>query len=205
MKGPYTGPVDPKLSWPACERNKDPLLAVLRDVLPARGLVLEIASGTGQHVAHFAARLPDLTFQPTDPAPDHRASIAAWTEGLPNVRPPLPLDVTERPWGIGPVDALVCANMVHIAPWEACEGLLAGAGEEVRPGGPVVIYGPFRRAGHPFAESNAAFDADLRRRDARWGVRDLERVLEVAARAGLALEEVREMPANNLAVVLRRS
>ncbi|HYG87490.1 MAG TPA: DUF938 domain-containing protein [Azospirillum sp.] len=192
-----------RLDAPAAGRNRDPILAVLRRVLPERGTVLEVAGGTGQHAAHFAAALPDLVWQPTDPDPAHRASIAAWTEGLPNVRPPLALDATRRPWPVERADAVLCINMIHIAPWAACLGLLGGAAEVLAPGAPLVLYGPYRRGGAHTAPSNAAFDADLRARNPEWGVRDLEAV-ETAA-AGFVLEEVVEMPANNLTVVFRRA
>ena len=192
-----------RLDAPATGRNREPILAVLRRVLPAEGLVLEVASGTGQHAAWFGAALPGLVWQPTDRDPTHRASIAAWTEGLPSVRPPLDLDTTRRPWPVQRADAVVCINMIHIAPWAACLGLLEGAAELLPPGAPLVLYGPYKRGGAHTAPSNAAFDADLRARDPNWGVRDLEAVQEAAA--GFVLEEVVEMPANNLTVVFRRS
>jgi len=192
-----------RLDAPATGRNREPILAVLRRVLPAEGLVLEVASGTGQHAAWFGAALPGLVWQPTDRDPTHRASIAAWTEGLPSVRPPLDLDTTRRPWPVQRADAVVCINMIHIAPWAACLGLLEGAAELLPPGAPLVLYGPYKRGGAHTAPSNAAFDADLRARDPTWGVRDLEAVQKAAA--GFVLEEVAEMPANNLTVVFRRS
>ncbi|WP_109121940.1 DUF938 domain-containing protein [Azospirillum sp. TSO22-1] len=192
-----------RLDAPATGRNRDPILAVLRRVLPARGTVLEVAGGTGQHAAHFAEALPDLVWQPTDPDPAHRASIAAWTEGLPNVRPPLALDATRRPWPVERADAVLCINMIHIAPWAACLGLLAGAAEILASGAPLVLYGPYRRGGAHTAPSNAAFDANLRARNPEWGVRDLEAVAHAAA--GFVLDEVVEMPANNLTVVFRRA
>lgn len=193
-----------RLTAAAAERNKDAILEVLRRVLPAKGLVLEIASGTGQHVAHFAAALPALEWQPSDPDPDHLESIRAWIEGLANVRAPLELDVTKRPWPIAMADAVFCANMIHVAPWAAAEALIAGAGEILGPGGLLILYGPFKRDGRHTALSNEAFDASLRSSDPEWGVRDLEAVAELAAAAGFGLEEVVEMPANNLGVVQRR-
>jgi SAM-dependent methyltransferase len=195
------------LCAPAPERNKDPILDVLRRVLPRQGLVLEIASGTGQHVIHFAAGLPDLTWQPSDADAQARASIAAWSADakLPNVLPPLDLDVRSEPWPVQRADALLCINMIHIAPWAAAERLLDGASRLLGPGAPLVLYGPYRRDGRHTAPSNEAFDADLRRRNPDWGVRDLEAVAALAKRNGFVLEEIVDMPANNLCVVLRRS
>jgi hypothetical protein len=191
-------------SSPAALRNRAAILDVLRDALPAQGLVLEIASGTGEHAVFFAAALPALVFQPSDVDAAARASIDAHRAqaGLPNVRPPIALDVVAQPWPVARADAVFCANMIHIAPWRACEGLLAGAAAVLPPGAPLVLYGPFRRAGVVTAPSNEAFDADLRARDPTWGVRDLDDV--VAAARGFAPAAVHEMPANNVTVVLRR-
>ena len=185
----------------ACERNREPILAALRDELPARGVVLEVASGTGMHAAWFAAALPGLTWQPTDREEASRRSVAAWCEGLPNVRPPLALDVLE-PWPVDRADAVFCANMIHIAPWEAGRALLAGAARVLSAGAPLVLYGPFVRPGVETAESNLRFDADLRARDPRWGLRSLDDV--VAAAGGFRLARVVELPANNVVVALRR-
>lgn len=199
-----------RLFFPATERNREPILAVLKRVLPGRGTVLEVASGSGEHAVFFAAALPTLTWQPSDPDPAHRASITAWTvhQRLENVLPPLPIDAAIRPWALnGPgdgLDAIYCANMIHIAPWEAAVGLLAEAGRLLRPGGPLVLYGPFQRGGQHTAPSNVDFDASLRSRNPAWGVRDLDEVAAVAAPEGLTLDEVIPMPANNLTVVLRR-
>jgi SAM-dependent methyltransferase len=200
-----SGPAQPA-SAPAAERNKEPILTVLRRVLPQRGLVLEVASGTGQHVAHFAAALPRLEWQPSDPDPAMRASIAAWIAeaGLSNVRLPIDLDVRRPDWGIDRADAVVCINMVHIAPWEATLHLAAGAARLVNPAGVLFLYGPYRRFGRHTAPSNEDFDADLKRRSPEWGVRDLEAVAEVTAGHGFVLEEVVSMPANNFSVVFRR-
>jgi SAM-dependent methyltransferase len=191
-------------SAPAAGRNKEPILEVLRRVLPPSGLVLEIASGTGQHVAHFAAALPGLRWQPSDPDPAHLTSIRAWTDELPNVLEPLELDVRHRPWPIDRADAVICSNMIHIAPWAAAEALVAGSGELLSSGGALFLYGPFRRLGGHTTPSNEAFDAQLRVRDPEWGVRDLEAVEALANGAGFVLEEVVEMPANNLSVLLRK-
>lgn len=194
---------------PATERNRDPILAVLRDELPARGVVLEIASGTGQHAVHFARALPQLTWQPSDLDDDARRSIEAWREeaGLPNLAPPLVLDVTAAPaaWPVAAADAIVCANMVHIAPWQASLGLLDGAAHLLAPGAPLITYGPYRFEGRFTAPSNQAFDASLRARDPAWGVRDLGELAREAARRGLLLASIRALPANNHVVVYRRA
>lgn len=195
-----------RLSAPAAERNRGPILDVLRRVLPASGSVLEIASGTGQHVVHFAQGLPALRWQPSDPDAHARRSIAAWIAytGLPNVAEPLAFDVRDAAWPFATVDAIVCINMIHIAPWAAAEALFAGASRVLRPGGVLVLYGPYRRAGRHTAASNEAFDAQLKSRDPAWGVRDLEAVVALGLDAGLDCIEVVEMPANNLSVVFRR-
>jgi SAM-dependent methyltransferase len=194
---------DPRISTPSALRNRDAILRVLWAHLPANGAVLEIASGTGEHVAHFAQGLPSVVFQPSDPDPARRASVDAWAEGLANVRPALALD-SSGGWPEGPVDAVVCINMIHIAPWAACEGLVRNAASVLRPGGVLLTYGPYRRAGGHTAPSNAAFDADLRARNPTWGIRDLEAVAEMAAAAGFAAPEIVGMPANNLCLVFAR-
>ncbi|KIP13027.1 MULTISPECIES: DUF938 domain-containing protein [Burkholderia] len=203
-----TTPDDPsmRLSAPAAERNRGPILDVLRRVLPARGDVLEIASGTGQHVVHFAAGLPGLHWRPSDPDAQARRSIAAWIAqaGLSNVDAPLAFDVRDAAWPFAALDAIVCINMIHIAPWACAEALFAGASRVLRPGGVLVLYGPYRREGRHTAPSNAAFDAQLRSRDPSWGVRDLETVVALGLDRGLDCIEVVEMPANNLSVVFRR-
>ena len=195
---------DARLRAPAAARNRDPILAALRPHL--RGAVLEVASGSGEHVAHLAAALPAVIFQPSDPRPEGRASIDAWvaSQGLANVRPALALDATGT-WTITGMDAVLCINMIHIAPWAATIGLMRNAGAALRPGGLLFLYGPYRRAGAHTAPSNAAFDADLKSRNPDWGVRDLEQVEATAAAAGLALEEVAPMPANNFSVLFRKS
>ncbi len=197
---------DPRRFAPATQRNRDPILAVLRRVLPATGTVLEVASGSGEHAVYFAAQLPRLTWQPSDADATARASVAAWVarEALGNVLPPVELDASADVWPVVSVDAVLCCNMVHISPWASCEGLMRGAGRALAPGGVLVLYGPFRVGGEHTAPSNAAFDADLRRRDARWGVRDLEAVVEEARGRGFDHVETVSMPANNLTVVFRR-
>lgn len=199
---------DKRRHAPATLRNRDAILAALRRHLPTRGTVLEVASGTGEHAAHFAAALPRLAFQPSDPDPGARASIDAWAAGarLPNLRAALALDVTAPDWeqAAGGTDAVLCVNMVHIAPWAATEGLMRGAGGLLPAGSVLCLYGPFRRDGRHTAPSNEAFDADLRASDPAWGVRDLEAVAAEAAAWGFAAPAVEEMPANNLFVVFRR-
>ena len=191
---------------PAAARNRDPILAVLRGVLPRTGTVLEIASGSGEHVMHFARALPGLVFQPSDPNPEARLSIAAWAadSGLANLRPPLALDAASPSWPVTAADAVLCINMIHISPWAATEGLMRGAAAILPPGTPLYLYGPYRRAGVATAPSNEAFDRDLRQRDPAWGLRDLETVAALAAAAGFSGPAVTEMPANNLSVVFRR-
>ena len=203
--------MDARLSSPSALRNRGPITDVLRGLAPARGYALEIASGTGEHAVLFGESLPGLTFQPSDPDPRHRASIDAWARsaGLSNVRPALDVDTTRTDWDRhpaidDPLDLVICINMIHISAWEAGLGLLRGAGRRLRRGGHLLLYGPYRRGGEHTSDSNAAFDASLRQRDARWGVRDLEAVLEAAADAGLRRVDVVAMPANNLSVVLQR-
>jgi hypothetical protein len=192
---------------PASARNREPILAVLRQILPERGRVLEVASGTGEHVCHFAAALPALVFQPSDKDPEALESVAAWihASGLTNVLAPLSVDVEVEDWEIdlAPFDALLNVNMIHISPFAACVGLLRGAGRLLAAGSPLCLYGPFKRGGHHTAASNEAFDQSLRGRDARFGVRDLDDVIACANEHGLSLDRVVEMPANNLCVVLR--
>ena len=190
---------------PAAARNRQPILDVLRPHLPATGLVLEIASGSGEHTAHFAQALPGLAFQPSDPDPVARASIDDWTAslGLSNVRPALALDATAN-WPIARADAVVCINMIHISPWQATVGLIEGAARLLPKNGTLFLYGPYRRAGVATAPSNLAFDRDLRARDPAWGLRALEDVTALAAAQGFGPPLVTEMPANNLSVVLRR-
>jgi len=190
---------------PAAERNRGPILDVLARVLPARGTVLEIASGTGQHVAHFAAALPVLVWLPSEFDSQLHPSITAWTAGLSNVRPPIALDATADGWPVPPLHAVYAANVVHIAPWEVCLGLLAGAGRHLVSGGLLVLYGPYRIDGAHTAPSNAAFDHQLRSSDPRWGVRDLETVRDAAQPHGLRLEERMAIPANNQTLIFRRA
>lgn len=191
---------------PAAARNRQPILEVLQPRLPTEGLVLEIASGTGEHVVHYAAARPGLVFQPSDPDADARASIDDWvrTLGLANVRPALEIDVTRPVWPVERADAVLCCNMIHIAPWDAAIGLVEGAARLLPTAGLLFTYGPYRRGGRHTAPSNEAFDADLRRRNPAWGVRDLEAVVDLAGKAGFSPPEIVEMPANNLSLLFKR-
>jgi hypothetical protein len=206
-----TGGAGGRLFAPATERNREPIATVLARMLPETGAVLEIASGTGEHVVHFARMFPRLVFQPSDPDAAHRASIGAWTAfgGHANIRQPLVLDVTTATWPV-PDDvqrslvAVVCINMIHISPWTATLGLMRGAGRILPKQGVLYLYGPYKRAGAHTAPSNEAFDRSLRERNAAWGVRDLEAVVASAETEGLAFVESVDMPANNLSVVFRK-
>ena len=192
---------------PAAERNKQPIAAVLARILPVTGLVLEVASGTGQHAEHFARTLPTLTWQPTEMDADLLAELRVRVQraALLNLLLPLKLDVHDVHRSVAPdVAAIFCANLLHIAPWSACAALLAHAELWLAHGAPLVLYGPFKQGGEHTAPSNAAFDADLRRRNSAWGVRDLDDVLELARGHRLELDELVAMPANNFTVVLRR-
>lgn len=191
----------------ATARNREPILEVLRRVLPAHGTVREIASGTGEHATYLARHLPHLVWQPSDASRDALLSIEAWrAESSPaNLRSPVALDACSESWGVDQVAAVVCINMIHIAPWRACEGLMRGASRVLRPGeGALYLYGPFMRDGSHTAPSNEAFDRDLRARDPSWGVRALEEVIAEARRNALEHVELIAMPANNLSVVFRR-
>jgi hypothetical protein len=203
--------MDARMYAPAAQRNREPILEVLRRHLPSAGAVLEIASGTGEHCAWFAAGLPGLVFQPSDPDRSHRASIAAWAaaDRRANVRPPLALDTSKPDWaeheGIPrPLAAILCINMVHIAPWPATLGLMRGAERLLGGGRLLFLYGPYKRGGAHTAPSNEAFDQSLRAMNPEWGVRDVEAVVAAAEAHGFALVETVGMPANNLSLVLRR-
>ncbi len=200
------GGAPPLPSSPAAERNRQPIADVLSRVLPPAGLVLEIASGTGQHAEHFARAWPALTWQPSECDAAMLPLLAARVQhaALPNLRAPLPFDVHSEAPALDTVAAVVCINMIHIAPWSACAALLGHAQRWLTPGAPLVLYGPFKRDGEHTAPSNAAFDAQLRRRNPAWGVRDLDDVVELARQHRLVPSEVVAMPANNLTVVLTR-
>jgi SAM-dependent methyltransferase len=191
-------------SAPAALRNREPIAQVLGEWLPKSGLVLEIASGTGEHAAYFAERFPALEWQPSDVHPDALASIAAWRSAadLPNLREALVIDASAPEWPIDRADAVLSINMVHISPWESALGLLAGAARVLPPGGPLILYGPWLQRDIPAAPSNLAFDADLRRRDPDWGLRLVEEFAAAADERGFELAETRDMPANNLMLLL---
>jgi len=187
---------------PATLRNRDVIADVLATVLPSSGTVLEVASGSGEHCAYFAERFRALTWQPSDPEPAARASIAVWCDGFCNSYPALNLDAEKADWPLAKAVAVLCINMAHISPWEATLGLLSGAARLLPSGAPLFLYGPYRRAGYHSAASNDAFDASLKMRDLRWGLRELDEV--VAAADGFLLDRVVEMPANNLSIIFRR-
>jgi hypothetical protein len=191
---------------PAASRNREPILEVLAPLLAGASSVLEVASGSGEHAVWFASQMPHLTWQPTDPDSFARASIDGWRahSGAANVRPALTLDATSSHWPVPAADAVVCINMIHIAPWASCVGLLRGASDVLSAGGLLFLYGPFKVGGQHTALSNEAFDVDLRARNEAWGVRDLDEVIALAATFGFDHRSTVRMPANNLSVVLRR-
>lgn len=192
---------------PATERNRDVIADVLRDTLPASGAVLEIASGSGEHLVHFAALFPALQWLPSDPDVDALTSIAAWSAEarLANILPPLAIDAAASDWPVEQVDAILCINMVHISPWAATLGLMRGAGRTLPAGAPLYLYGPYLQQGVDTAPGNVTFDANLRARNSDWGLRDMADVSAAAAQHGLVLENIVAMPANNLSLVFRRA
>lgn len=207
---PWTpGDGDPaaKRHAPATLRNRDAIAAVLADWLPETGAVLEVASGSGEHVVHFAAAFPHLDWQPSDPDPAGLTSIAAYRAeaGLANIAPPGALDASAPEWPVDRADAVLCINMIHISPWEATLGLFAGAARLLAPDAPLILYGPYIEPDVPTAASNLAFDASLRARDPAWGLRDTDAVTDAATDAGFAFAERRAMPANNLMLLFRRT
>jgi len=201
------GEGDPRRVAPHVARNAEPIAAVLADILPARGLVLELASGSGEHCLHFARVFPKLLFQPSDPEPAALRSIEAWRQGagLFNLLPPVALDARAADWEIAEADAILCINMIHVSPWPATAGLMRGAGKLLAPGAPLYLYGAYRRTGVETAPSNEAFDENLRARDPDWGLRQLDDVVAEAERHGLVLDKVVPMPANNLSVIFRKA
>jgi hypothetical protein len=204
----YEAPVaGQRRSAPAALRNREPIADVLKEWLPASGIVLEIASGSGEHGVYFAERFPALEWQPSDVHPDALSSIAAWRDesGLPNLKAPLALDAASSDWPIDRADAVLSINMVHISPWESALGLLEGAARLLGRGAPLILYGPWLKDDVPTAPSNLAFDADLKRRDSRWGLRRVEDFAAAAVERVLRLETTRAMPANNLMLLFRRA
>jgi SAM-dependent methyltransferase len=197
---------DGRIVSPSAERNKQPIAEVLTRVLPTQGDVLEVSSGTGQHAVHFARAMPHIRWQPTEKDADGLTSIARWMAeaGLPNVNAPIHLDVHDETWPVAGVAAVVCINMIHIAPPSATEALLRGAAGVLPPGGILFLYGPYRRDGRHTSPGNEAFDKSLKASNPQWGVRDLEHVADLAASAGFELQEICDMPANNLSVVFRK-
>jgi SAM-dependent methyltransferase len=198
---------DARQHAPSAARNRDPIWTVLGPQLPQQGLVLEVASGSGEHTVLFAQLAgPQIVFQPSDPDAQARASIDAWAaaSGLTNVRPALALDAVSDAWPIDHADVVVCINMIHISPWTSAVGLVNGASRVLPPGGLLFLYGPYKRGGQHTAPSNEAFDADLRRRNADWGVRDLEAVAHLTASAGFGAPSITQMPANNLSLLFCR-
>jgi SAM-dependent methyltransferase len=197
---------DVRLYAPAKLRNRDAILAVLKRHLPARGHVLELASGSGEHIVHFAAALAQLEFQPSDPDPAARASIDAWiaARGLTNLRPAVELDAAADTWPIAAADAVLCINMIHIAPWRAASGLMRGAARLLAAGGILYLYGPYKLGNRHTAPSHAEFDRNLRAQNPEWGVRDLEALAALAASAGFSAPLLETMPANNLSLIFCR-
>ena len=204
----YEGGVEGgRRSAPTTQRNREPIATVLRDWLPPTGLVLEIASGTGEHAVHFAREFPQLEWQPSDVEPLALSSIEAWRadSGLPNLREPVVLDAASSTWPIARADALLSINMVHISPWESALGLLDGAARLLPTGSPLILYGPWLTDEVETAPSNLAFDSDLKRRDPRWGLRRVEDFAAQAGVRGLKLADQRAMPANNRMLLFSRS
>ncbi|WP_428627835.1 DUF938 domain-containing protein [Sphingopyxis sp.] len=204
---PGDGGAADKRYAPATQRNRDAIAAVLAEWLPGAGTVLEVASGSGEHVVHFAATFPALRWQPSDPDPAGLISIAAWCNeaGLPNIAPPLALDTVAPDWPIARADAILCINMVHISPWAATLGLFAGAARLLPAGAPLILYGPYIEPDVPTADSNIGFDASLQMRDPAWGLRNTDDVKAAAAKAGLAFTARRAMSANNLMLLFHRT
>jgi hypothetical protein len=201
------GAGDPRRSAPHVARNAEPIAEVLADVLPAQGMVLELASGSGEHILHFAGAFPRLLFQPSDPEPAALRSIEAWRRdaGLFNLMPPVSLDARAAEWSIPQADAILCINMIHISAWSATTGLMRGAGKLLAPGAPLYLYGAYRQAGVETAPSNEAFDENLKARNPDWGLRQLDDVVAEGEKNGLVLDRIEPMPANNLSVILRKA
>ncbi len=208
MTGPFepSPGADARRVAPHVARNSGAIVDVLRGILPDAGLVLEVASGSGEHAVHFARAFPHMSWQPSDPDPLALRSIEAWrsSEGLPNLLAPVELDAAAEAWPVSHADAVLCINMVHISPWAVTQGLMRGARRLLAAGAPLYLYGAYRQQGVPTAPSNEAFDLSLKGRNPEWGLRHLEDVAGEAERNGFALEAVVPMPANNLSVIFRR-
>ena len=207
-------PADQRKFAPATQRNREPILELLLQILPQHGTILEIASGTGEHATFFSYHLAPRQWLPSDPNPELRASISAWTEFFPceAMQPPLDLDASSPIWPVEkeiipqpPISAIVNINMIHISPWSACLGLMAGAGRILQPGGILYLYGPYKQNGEHTAPSNAAFDESLQAQNPDWGVRNLEDVIKAAAVENLTLQETHAMPANNLSLIFKHN
>lgn len=203
--------MDARRHAPATSRNRDPILGVLRDVLPSNGLILEIASGSGEHTAFFASHFPDLTWQPSEADRALLPSISAWSEdavaetGCANILPPIHLRSNDHPWPVDQADGILAINMVHISPWESCEGLMSGGGRVLGPDGMLLLYGPFIRNDVETAPSNLEFDRYLRQQNPLWGIRHLDDVSDLAAKNDLNLIQAVPMPANNVCVIFRKA
>ncbi len=191
---------------PATQRNREAISDVLEEILPSSGFVLEIASGTGEHIIHFAARFPGLIWQPSDDDDAGLASIESWRADvdLPNILPAIRLDAASADWPVTQADAILCINMIHISPWKATEGLMAGAERLLKTGDVLYLYGPYRQASVQSAPSNEAFDASLKSRNPAWGLRDVDEVINLARQFGLHLDQIIQMPANNLSLMFKR-
>jgi SAM-dependent methyltransferase len=202
----FDGDAEAKRFAPATERNRDAISAVLSEILPQSGTVLEVASGTGEHIVHFAAAFPHLRWQPSDYDEAGLSSIAAWAResGLPNILPPVRIDASAANWPVLLADAIVCINMVHIAPWVATDGLFAGAARLLANGAPLYLYGPYRETGVSTAESNEAFDSSLKERNCDWGLRQVDDMVSLGTEHGFTLDQRTAMPANNLSLVFRK-
>jgi len=199
-------PDDLRLQAPAAQRNRDLIADVLAKTIRPDGLILELASGSGEHCLRFAERFPGAVLQPSDPSPRARASIDAWAQssGLTNIRPALDLDASLAAWPLESADAMICINMIHIAPWEATLGLFKGAATYLTHAGTLFTYGPYMRDGAHTSDGNRSFDADLRAENPRWGIRSIEALTEVAQDNGISAPEIVAMPSNNFCLIFKK-
>lgn len=198
---------DQRLFAPSAARNMQPVCDVLQPLLPKRGTVLEIASGSGEHIVKLAELTPETTFQPSDPGEDERRSIDAWRQSLKldNVQPAISIDATASQWPIASADVVYCMNMIHISPWAATVGLIEGAARTLATDGLLYTYGPYRRDGRHTSTGNETFDQSLRQRNPEWGIRDVEEIISLAESHGFRTPDIVEMPANNLSLLFRRT